>query len=103
MIGLELCLPLVLELQGQAGITLSRLVDALSTRPAKIIGIEPPSLSQGARAELVLFDPNERWRPCDVNLRSKSSNTPFYRRELQGRVLLTMAGGHVAYDAAGGR
>ena len=98
MIGLELCFALVLRLVGQSGLTVERLLDAMSTRPARTIGIEPPTLREGALAELTLVDPEATWRPADVELRSKSRNTPFYNQQLTGRILLTLAGGKLAYD-----
>ncbi len=101
MMGLELCFGLLSGLVGGSGLTLSRLVDALSTRPARIVGIQPPTLREGALAELVLVDPEARWKPEDVTLRSKSRNTPFMSRELRGRVLLTLARGTIIHDAPG--
>ena len=102
MIGLELCFGLLLGLTGTSGLTLQRLIDALSTRPAQIAGLEPPRLREGALAELVFVDPEARWTPVLERLRSKSTNTPFLKRELRGRVLLTLANGGVAFDALGG-
>ena len=85
MMGLELCFGLLLGLVGQDGLELGRLVDALATRPARIVGLEPPALREGALAELVLVDPEARWTlPKLRSLRSKSRNTPFLGRELQG-------------------
>jgi dihydroorotase len=99
LMGLELCFGLLLGLVGTSGLKLERLLDALSTRPARIVGIEPPTLKEGALAELVLVDPAARWKPESVRLRSKSRNTPFMQRELTGKVLLTLARGTVAHDA----
>ncbi|MCC6217433.1 MAG: dihydroorotase [Polyangiaceae bacterium] len=101
LIGLELCFGLLLGLVGSDGLTLGRLVDALSTAPARIAGLEPPALVPGALAELTLVAPDERWSPAAGALRSKSRNTPFLHRELRGRVLLTIAGGRVVFDAIG--
>ena len=105
IMGLELCFGLLHGLVGTAGLQLSRLIDALSTQPAKLAGIEPPSLREGALADLVLVDPSTSWVPAQSRLRSKSHNTPFLERELQGRVLATLAGGQLAYqsEALGGR
>ena len=99
LMGLELCFGLLLGLVGTSGLKLERLLDALSTRPARIVGIDPPTLKEGALAELVLVDPAARWKPESVRLRSKSRNTPFMTRELTGKVLLTLARGTVAHDA----
>lgn len=101
LIGLELCFGLLLGLVGGEGLTLARLLDALSTRPARIAGLEPPTLAEGAPAELTLVDPEALWVPAEAELRSRSRNTPFLARELRGRVLLTLAGGRVVFDAIG--
>ena len=98
MMGLELCFGLLAELVGKSGITLSRLVEALSIRPAQIAGLAPPSIRENVAADLVLVDPGARWIPEREELASKSRNTPFLKRELAGRVLCTVAGGVVVFD-----
>jgi dihydroorotase len=102
LMGLELSFGLLAGLVGQERLTLGRLIDALSTSPARIAGIEPPRLAEGAKAELTLIDPVARWKPNESRLRSKSSNTPFMSRELTGKILLTLARGTVVHDALGG-
>ncbi len=99
MIGLELCFGLLLGLVHRGDVALGRLVDALSTRPAKIIGLEPPRLAEGGMAELVLVDPNAKYLVNPSLIRSKSQNTPFMNRELTGRVLMTIASGCIVFDA----
>lgn len=99
MIGLELCFGLLLGLVHRGDVALSRLVDALSIRPAKIIGIEPPRIREGVLADLVLVDPNAQYPVTPSLIRSKSQNTPFMNRELKGRVLLTIASGAIVFDA----
>jgi dihydroorotase len=89
-----------LSLLGKNGLSLSRLIDAMSTRPAKLVGIDPPTLCEGHPAELCLFDAKARWTPAESELRSKSRNTPFLKREITGRVALTLAGGGIAFDGA---
>jgi dihydroorotase len=102
MIGLEQCFGALLQLVDQGKLTLSRLIDALSSRPARIIGIEPPAIAENALADLALVDPNLRYVPANVELHSKSKNTPFITKELKGRVLMTIARGHVIYECGGG-
>ena len=101
MVGLELCFGLLLGLVGESGITLSRLLDALSTRPARIIGVEPPSIKEGAKAELTLVDPGARYRVEEMLFRSKSRNTPFMKHEMTARILMTLARGKIVFDALG--
>jgi dihydroorotase len=103
IMGLELCFGLLLGLVGKERLTLPRLLEALSTRPARIAGIEPPALREGARAELALLDPELAWRPRTTQLHSKGRNTPFMDHELKGKVLMTLARGEIAFDALGER
>ena len=99
LIGLQTCFGLLLGLVNRGDVPLPRLIDALSTAPAKIIGIEPPSIREDALADLVLVDPVARYVISPNHIRSKSHNTPFMNRELVGKVLMTMASGNVVFDA----
>ncbi|HSJ00765.1 MAG TPA: dihydroorotase [Patescibacteria group bacterium] len=96
LIGLETALSLGLAAVAAGRLTLVVLVAALSSRPAAIIG-EPRGLEAGAPADLVLFDPDARWRVEAGALASVSSNTPLLDMELPGVVRLTVAGGRVTY------
>jgi len=99
MIGLELCFGLLFKLVGKSGITLARLIDALSTRPARIVGIEAPRIREAALAELVLVDPEATLAVERYPFQSKSRNTPFMKHELKGKVMLTLARGRIAFEA----
>jgi dihydroorotase len=96
MIGLETALSIGLAAVEAGGLDLLRLLAALSTRPAGLIG-EERSLSLGAPADLVVFDPAARWRVEGSALASASSNTPLLGMELAGVVRLTVAGGRITY------
>jgi dihydroorotase len=95
MIGLETARSLGLAAVEAGCISLERLVSAVSTQPAAIIG-EPRSLEPDAEADLVAFDPRARRRVADLS--SASSNTPLLGMELPGRVRLTVAAGRVTWD-----
>lgn len=97
MMGLELCLGLLVQLVGKDGLTLGRLVDALSQAPARIAGITPPTIQPGVIAELALVDPNAKWIPAAHALKSKSKNSPFLKSELGARVELTLAHGAIVH------
>ncbi|HVY49627.1 MAG TPA: dihydroorotase, partial [Minicystis sp.] len=97
IIGLELVVPLLLDLVRSRAVSLGRFVDALTRAPARVAGLHAPSLRQGARAELCLVDPERATRVDPSRLRSKSRNTPFLGKELRGKVLLTTANGAVAH------
>ena len=98
MVGLQQCFGLLLQLVDKGHLTLERLLDALSTAPARIIGIQPPSIAEDVVADLVLVDPDARYTPASTTQYSKSSNTPFMNRELRGRILTTFARGRIVYE-----
>ena len=98
MIGLELVLPMLLDLVRRGALPLTRVVTALSTAPARIISIDAPSLHEGKRAELCLVDPEAPFVVDPARLRSKSRNTPLLGKTLTGRVELVMAGGRIVFD-----
>jgi len=102
MIGLELALGLMLGLVRDGTVTLARLIDAMSTRPARNVGLEPPAIRPRALAELTLVDPELTWTPSATRLLTKSRNSPFLHRPLTGRVLMTLAAGNVVHDLLGG-
>ncbi len=101
MIGLQQCFGLLLDLVNQGQCSLSRLIDALSAAPAKIIGIDPPGIAEGALADLVLVDPDARYTPESTRQYSKSRNTPFMKTELRGRILTTISQGRIIYQYGG--
>jgi dihydroorotase len=96
MIGLETALSLGLAAVAGGGLTLARLLEALSARPAELIG-ESRTLALGSQADLVIFDPAARWRVDASALASSSSNTPLLGMELPGVVRMTVAGGRITY------
>lgn len=95
----ETLLPLALAAAGEAGISLSQLVSRLSTAPARLLGIEGGTLAPGSRADLVLFDPEERWTLTAAEMCSAGHNNPLLGRTLKGRVRYTLLGGSIAYAA----
>lgn len=98
MIGLELCLPLLLGLVRDGVLPLSRLVDALTRAPAKVASLTAPTLRAGAPADLVLVDPKAKHVVDAARLRSKGRNSPFLGKEVEGKVLMTVAEGRVVFD-----
>jgi dihydroorotase len=100
-LGIETVLAAGLRLVHGGQITLSRLLLALSTRPAEILGLAAGRLAPGAPADLIVFDPDEPYVLDKKDLRSRSKNSPFDEARLQGRVLLTMVGGRVVHDRSG--
>jgi dihydroorotase len=98
MVGLEICVSLLLGLVHDGALPVRRFVDALTRAPAKVVGLEPPRLREGARADLTLLDPAASVTIDPTRFLSKGRNTPFSGRTTRGKVLVTVVGGHVAHD-----
>ncbi len=98
--GVELLLPLTLELVAQGALSLSRAVEAL-TGAAALLGLPGGSLRPGAVADLVLVDADAEWVAGADTLASAGLNTPFLGRRLRGRALATVIEGEVVWQAEG--
>ena len=96
--GLETAVGLAFDLVHRGVIDLERLVEMCSTNPARIFNLaDRGSLKTNAHADVTLLDPEFHWT-FDVNRSlSKSRNTPFHGRELQGAAVATIVGGRVVY------
>ncbi len=96
-VGLETLLPALLSLHHEGGVGLLELLGAVTARPAALLGLPAGRLARGAPADLVLFDPDAP-RVIDADtLLSKSKNSPFDGRRLQGEVELTLVDGRVVH------
>jgi dihydroorotase len=80
-------------------VSLQTLIERMSAGAARVYGLEPPRIAVGAPANLVLLDPEARWQVTEPGFRSRSQNSWLLGQELNGRVLLTVADGRVAYSA----
>lgn len=95
--GLETSLSLGLALVREQKLELSRLVELMSTSPARILGVDGGSLAVGDLADVTVIDPEENYVfTQDVSL-SKGINSPFTGRELTGRAVMTLLAGEVQY------
>jgi dihydroorotase len=98
-IGLETLLPALLALHHEGRAPLLRLIETVTLAPAKAIGLAAGRLTIGAPADLVLCDLAAP-RVIDAEaLTSKSKNSAFDGRRLQGQVLMTLVDGRVVYEA----
>lgn len=86
IIGLETQLGLVLtELYHKKKLTLEQIIQKLSINPRNILGIQIPKLKEGEHANISIFDPNEIWTVDISKFKSKSINSPFGGRLLNGK------------------
>lgn len=91
-IGMETSLAAVLTAVGDR-LSLLEVLRRMSTAPAKILGIEGGSLRVGSPGDVVVFDPQKRWRVDPAGLHGRSRNTPFKGMELTGKVVMTFSKG----------
>lgn len=104
--GLETALGLVIAAVDAGRLPLATAIAALTAGPARVLGDRAPAgatpprgLVEGEPADLVVIDRSAMWRVTAEGLASKGKNSPLLGSELPGRVLLTVAGGRIAYLA----
>ncbi|NPB04834.1 MAG: dihydroorotase [Aquificae bacterium] len=99
MLGFQVALPALVALYNEGLISLRRLVEVLSTVPAKILGLHPElgTLREGTVADVVVFDLKKEWVFDERTNPSKSRNSPFFGRKLVGKVVYTIKEGRVVY------
>ena len=104
--GVETALGVLLGAVDAGRIRLGRALAALTSGPAGVLGPRLGAragrvgLVEGQPADLVVFDRSDTWRVDERSLASRGKNSPLLGRELPGRVLLTIAGGRLAYEDA---
>lgn len=76
-------------------ITLMKLIELMSTNPARIYGLEGGEISQGKIADLAIIDLESEYKIDKY--KSKSSNTPFKDKTLRGEVLYTISEGKIVF------
>ncbi len=92
-IGLETLLAVSLELVHNGYLNLLDMLALLTHRPSDLLHLPAGRLKPGAPADLAVFDPDLAWQVRETELHSKSKNTPFDYKPLQGRVVLTVVDG----------
>lgn len=101
ILGLETLLPLTLELFHNNHLKLQLALQKITSAPAALLGLETGRMAKGRRADLLLLDPERAYRIDVDSFRSKSKNSPFDGRPVEGKVLVTVTSGRVVHDARG--
>jgi dihydroorotase len=101
IIGLETALGLFAKALVGAGLAWPRLIELMSTAPARLMKVELGTLRAGAPADVTLIDPEAEWTFEATRSRSRSRNTPFDGWKLPCRAKMTIVGGEVRYNAMG--
>jgi dihydroorotase len=96
---LETALGSLMALVHEGKLSLPVLIERLTTAPANFLGVGLGSLKTGALADVTIFDPDAEWVVDSTKFVSKGKNTPLDGATLKGRVVATIVGGAVRYDA----
>ena len=99
VVGLETTLGLALRMAAEAKIPLDVVIAAMTTAPARILGLPLGTLGPGAAADITVVDPTRRWTVQAARFHSKARNTPFEGMELQGQAMATIVGGRIVWRA----
>lgn len=99
IIGLETALPLAVRALVEPGrLDWYRLIELLSTAPARAFQLPGGALRPGAPADVTIIDPAARWTIDPARFRSRSRNCPFAGWEVQAQVVCTIVAGQVRYQ-----
>ncbi|MDP4623077.1 MAG: dihydroorotase, partial [Hydrogenophaga sp.] len=97
---------LALKWGQEAGLPVSRVISSITADPARVLGATLGTLQSsvgqlavGGVADVCVLSDAGHWLVRDAALRSQGKSTPFSGYELPGRVLATVVGGHVAFEA----
>jgi len=97
--GLESLLTLTLELVHNGHLELKEALAKVTSAPSKLLGLPTGRLYSGAPADLVIFDPERPGRIEPDKFVSKSKNSPFDGRLVQGTVRRTVVDGRTIFNA----
>ncbi|MBX6328117.1 MAG: dihydroorotase [Pseudolabrys sp.] len=97
-IGLETMLAAGLRLVHAGELPLMKLLQAMSSRPAELLGLPGGTLRSGAPADVIVVDLDRPWVLDPAELKSKCKNTPFDEARMTGRVVRTIVAGRTIYE-----
>ena len=103
VVGLETAFAVLHDRLVRGGVlALPRLLERMSTGPARALGLPGGTLEPGRPADLVLIDPGMEWTIDAAAFISRGRNTPFHGRKVTGRVVRTMVGGRTVWRLGDG-
>lgn len=99
IVGLECALALYIKALITPGhIDWMKLIDMMSTHPARIVNLKKGTLQEGADADVTIIDPRLEWKIDPERFHGKSRNCPFAGWEVTGRAVMTIVGGEVKWE-----
>ena len=103
IVGLETALPLSLKLVENNILSLPKLIEKMTTKPADILNIDRGTLKIGSIADLTIFDKDEKYSIDSDMFYSKGKNTPFNGWEVKGKIRYTIVSGNIVYSDSSSR
>lgn len=97
-VGLETLLPGALTLHHKGDVQLNTLFRAMTQRPAELLKLPQGRLAKNAPADIILIDLGAPFRLDSDKLRSKSNNSPFDEKLMQGAVKRTFIAGKTVFN-----
>ncbi|MGI8819696.1 MAG: dihydroorotase [Chthoniobacterales bacterium] len=99
IVGLETELGLFIDLlvHKTGTIDLRRVIEMLTSNPARLLQLEAGTLSLGAAADITLIDPDLAWTVDAKSFETLSRNTPFDGWKLKGRAVRTIVRGKTVW------
>lgn len=98
IVGLETSLALgVTHLVRKGHLSIMKLLEKMTINPAKLYNLESGCIKEGAKADLVIFNPNEEYEVKEFV--SKSSNSPFIGHKLYGKINYTICNGNIVFES----
>jgi dihydroorotase len=101
IVGLETLLTLTLELVHNRHLTLLDALALVTVKPADLLALNAGRLAEGRPADLVLFDLERPWQVNRRAFQSKSKNSPFDERPVQGRAVRTVVNARTVFELDG--
>jgi dihydroorotase len=99
VIGLESALAVnIRELVEPGLLSWSKLVERMSTSPARVLNLPKGTLKTDADADITIIDPEKEWVIEPERFRSKSRNCPFAGWEVKGKAVGSIVLGKIRYD-----
>jgi dihydroorotase len=97
--GLETLLPLALRLHEDGILSLEMAISLVTSKPARILGIDTGTLGNGKLANICILDPDHSWHFDSAAMLSAGKNSPFDGWPFKGKVIRTMLAGETVYEA----
>lgn len=98
ILGFETAYPVVMDMVRSGELSPLELMDRMSLGAVRILDVPGGSLATGAVADVVVLDPSSIWKYDPAKGYSKSRNSPWAGREMEGQVAYTLVAGKVVFD-----